>query len=82
MNSSDHIGHPNRRHTDHSRRFPGHRDSDPDGRPIFVGFRFGNDRRLDGNRRPGAAYLAIGAARYSGPGRIVARPDENMYSWT
>ena len=82
MSSSDQIGHSDRRHTNHNRRFPGHRDRDNDGRPISIGCRFGNARRLDGNRRPGTAYLAIGVARYPSLGRSVARPDENMYSWT
>ena len=69
MNSSDHIGRPDRRHTDHNRCFS-HRDSDHGGRPIFVG-----------NRHPDATYFAIVVARYLGPGRIVARPNESMYSW-
>ena len=82
-NSSDRIDHPDHRHTDDNRCFPGtgHRDSDHGGRPISVGCRFGNRRRLDGNRRHSAAYPAIGVARYPSSDRIVARPNKSMYSW-
>ena len=77
---SDHIGHPDRPHTDHNRRV-GHRDSDHGSHPIFVSCRFRNDRHLDSNRHPDAVYLVIVIDRYLGPGRLVARLDESMYSW-
>ena len=83
VNSIDRIGHPNCRRTDHNRHLPGtgHRGNGHDGRPISFGCRFGNGRRLDGNRRHGVAYLVIMVARYPDSGRIATRPDESMYSW-
>ena len=74
------VGHPDRHHIDHNRH-SGHRDSDHSGHPICVGCRFGNHRHCDGNRRPDVVYQVIVVDRYLGPGRIVARPDESMYSW-
>ena len=83
VNTSDRIGHPDRRRTDHNRHFPGigHRHNSRGGRLIFFGYRCGNGRRLDSSHHHGADDLVIVVARYPDSGRIAVRPDESMYSW-
>ena len=82
VNTSDRIGHPGHRRTDHNRRLLGigHRGKGHDSRLISFGFRCGSGRRLGGSHRHGADDPVIVVARYPDFGRIVARPNVSMYS--
>ena len=82
VNTSDRIGHPDHRCTDHNRRFPGigHRGNGHGGRPIFFGCRCGNGRRPYDSHRHSADNPVLAVARYPDSGRIAARLDETMYS--
>ena len=84
MNTSDRIGPPGHRCTNHNHRLVciGHRRSGRGrrGRPISFGCRCGSGRRLDGSHHHGAAHLVIVVARYPDFGRIAACLDGSMYS--